>query len=435
MAVATEYQERLKKLRDEAMNADSEAKAIMADYAGKEMPADVQEKLNKYLDEIINKTEEIKRLNAVGESSTTLYKADPNNRLPLNGGMTSDIDDPEYTPLQELLLGERGSKQFGRDVVPRSVYRQVHKALKSQDPIGELKALQINLNDQGGYLVPVQQFVAQLVQKIHDNVFIEQAATVFTVDRAQSLGAPSLDATFNDADWTTDVATVNEDTALKTGKRELYPTQVTKLVKISRMLLRQAAYDPDMLVRDELAYKFAITKEKGFMTGSGANQPLGLFTASVAGISTGRDVTAANATKVVSDDFINCKMNLKAQYMNRPTTRWIIHRNVLKSLMTEKASTAGTYMFMLTGLTGAIPATILETPYILSEYAPSTLTTGLYVTIIGDLKFYWIANALEFEIQVLNELYAANNMVGYIARLWSDGMPVLEEPFSRLKLA
>ena len=38
-------------------------------------------------------------------------------------------------------------------------------------------------------------------------------------------------------------------------------------------------------------------------------------------------------------------------------------------------------------------------------------------------------------IQRLVELYAGTNEVGFIGRRWVDGSPVLEEAFSRLKLA
>ena len=71
----------------------------------------------------------------------------------------------------------------------------------------------------------------------------------------------------------------------------------------------------------------------------------------------------------------------------------------------------------------------------MSELMPNTFTTGLYVGIIGDFAFYWIADALDMEIQRLEELYAANNQVGFITRAKSDGMPVLEEAFARVKLA
>jgi HK97 family phage major capsid protein len=54
---------------------------------------------------------------------------------------------------------------------------------------------------------------------------------------------------------------------------------------------------------------------------------------------------------------------------------------------------------------------------------------------LGDFSNYWIVESLSFEIQRLNELYAATNQVGYITRAELDGMPVLEEAFVRIKLA
>ena len=70
-----------------------------------------------------------------------------------------------------------------------------------------------------------------------------------------------------------------------------------------------------------------------------------------------------------------------------------------------------------------------------SEYAPATITTGLYTAILGDFSNYWIADALDMQLKVLNELYAENNQIGYILRKETDGMPVLEEAFARLKQA
>jgi len=70
----------------------------------------------------------------------------------------------------------------------------------------------------------------------------------------------------------------------------------------------------------------------------------------------------------------------------------------------------------------------------MSEYAPNTFTTGLYVGILGDFSNYWIADAVDMQVQVLKELYAETNQTGYIGRLDTDGMPVLAEAFARVKL-
>ena len=78
---------------------------------------------------------------------------------------------------------------------------------------------------------------------------------------------------------------------------------------------------------------------------------------------------------------------------------------------------------------------VLGLPMTISEWAPSTFTTGEYVGILGDFKHCWVADALSMQVQRLNELYAETNQVGFIARLETDGAPVLEEAFVRVKLA
>jgi HK97 family phage major capsid protein len=302
---------------------------------------------------------------------------------------------------------------------------------------GELKALRADSDPAGGYLVAPQQIVNQLIQAIDDQVFIRQLATVYPLERSESLGVPVLDTDLTDPDWTSELATGSEDSVEPFNSRELKPNPLAKRLKISRKLLRQSTINVDALVRKRLAYKFAVAQEKGFLTGTGTGQPLGVFTASSQGISTSRDVTAAGASAVAGDDFINTKFSLKGAYWNK--ARWILHRDVLKACRKLKDS-QNNYIWSPGlgpggGLTGGLPATLVDTPYLMSEYAPSTITTGLYTAIIGDFSYYWIAEALNLEIQVVMELYAVTNQVGYIGRLEVDGMPTHEEAFARLKQA
>lgn len=86
------------------------------------------------------------------------------------------------------------------------------------------------------------------------------------------------------------------------------------------------------------------------------------------------------------------------------------------------------------GIKIGAPDTILDLSYKMSEYAPNTIGAGNYVGIIGDFSFYWIADALDMNIQRLVELYAEKNQTGFIGRLETDGMPVLAEAFVRVQL-
>lgn len=294
-----------------------------------------------------------------------------------------------------------------------------------------VRALQADSDTAGGYLYAPMAMVDRLIKAIDDQVFIRQWATVFTVTDSESIGAPSLDADPADADWTSELLTGSADSTMAFGQRVLNPHPLAKSIKISRKLLMKAP-DSEALVRDRLAYKFAVTWEKAGLTGSGAGQPLGVFTASSNGISTGRDYsTDATTTAMTFDQLIGAKYTLKAQYW--PRARWLFHRDALK-MIAKLVDGNGQYIWRESVRAGE-PDMLLGLPTYMSEYAPNTFTTGLYVGILGDFSNYWIADSLQFEVQRLVELYAATNQVGLIGRLESDGMPVLEEAFVRLKLA
>jgi HK97 family phage major capsid protein len=297
----------------------------------------------------------------------------------------------------------------------------------------EMRALQADADIYGGFLVAPTQFMVRLIQAIDNEVFIRSMATVFPVTKSESLGAPSLDTDIGDVTWTAEIATGAEDSSLAFGKRELTPHPLARLIKVSEKLLRIAAIDPESIVIQRMGYKFGTVSENAYLNGTGAAQPMGVFTAAAAGfgITTGRDVSTGNAaTAFTTDGLINALYSLKAQYHQKAA--WIFHRDAIKALRKLKDG-EGQYIWN-PDIKGGQPDMILARPYKMSEYCPATFTTGKYVGIIGDFSQYWIADALNMRIQRLNELYAATNQIGFIGRMESDGMPVLEEAFARVKL-
>lgn len=333
--------------------------------------------------------------------------------------------DPQDDGKTETRISPRATKEY-RDAF-NGLLRRGLKGLTGE----EYRALQADSDTAGGFVVAPEQFVADLLKAVDDEVYIRQLATVIQVPTAQSLGVPTLDSDPDDAEWTAEIKTGSEDSAMAFGKRNLHPHPLAKRIKVSNKLLRLVP-DIESLVRGRLAYKHGIAQEKAFLTGSGAEQPLGVFTASSQGISTSRDVSDGNlATSITADGLINAKFTLKPQYWRN--ARWLFHRDAVKQIRKLKDGD-GQYLWQ-PGLTSTRPDTILDAPYFMSEYAPNTFTSGLYVGILGDFKFYWIADALDMQIQVLDQLYAETNQTGYIGRLECDGMPVMEEAFVRVKLA
>jgi len=300
--------------------------------------------------------------------------------------------------------------------------------------IPEIRALQADADIYGGFLVAPTQWVLRLIKAMDNLVFIRSLATTFPVTKSESLGAPSLDNDPADPTWTAEIATGTEDSTMSFGKRELTPHPMAKLLKVSEKLLRVSAMDVESLVIERLAYKFAVLEEYAYLLGSGSNQPVGVFTAAAAGvgISTSRDVSTGNtATNVTFDGLMEALYALKSQY--HPKATWVFHRNGIKKIRKLKDG-EGQYIWN-PDVKGGQPDMILSRPYKMSEYVPDTWSASQYVGIIGDFSYYWIADALDMRVQRLNELYAANNQVGFIGRRESDGMPVLEEAFARVKLS
>jgi HK97 family phage major capsid protein len=311
-----------------------------------------------------------------------------------------------------------------------------------QSRVAEYRDTIIGTDAKGGFLITPVQISDDITRIIMDMVFIRKlcaaAGTITTVTEAKKLGIRKMTVDMSDANWTTEVVAVTEDTTMAFDRRDLEPQLCSKLAKASiRTLLLSS--DAESIINNELAYKFGVTEEKAFLTGSGTGQPLGIFIANANGITAARDVAAATATTFTADNLIDMKYSLKQGYQQDPATAWVVSRTFVKLARKLKvATTTGgndlEYIWQ-PGITGGAPDRILDIPYYMSEYAPATFTTGLYVAVLGCFRFYRIAQVAEMMIQRLVELYAGTNEVGFIGRRWVDGSPILEEAFARLKLA
>lgn len=399
-------------LKQQRAKHAADARALMdtAQTAGRAMTADEEAQFDRLMDQADSLEGTIKREERLREQERVLAAANPQ---PPANNVPADENQARSAAFRQYILGGRGS-------------------LTAE----QVRALNMGSDPEGGYLVAPQQWVNQLIKFVDDETTIRSVATVMQLTEGDSLGVPTLDTDLTDADWTSEVATGSQDDAMRFGKREFRPNPLAKRVKISRTLLRRASMDPEGIVRDRMGYKFGISQEKAHMTGDGNKKPLGLFTASTDGISTGRDVNFGSGgtiplTTATGDQLIDAKYTLKSQYWGR--AQWLFHRTLIATIRKLKETTTGNYLWQ-PGLAADRPDTIADLPFLVSEYAPNTVSGNNYVGLLGDFSFYWIVDNLAMEVQRLVELYAETNQVGFIGRLETDGMPVLEEAFVRLKV-
>lgn len=295
---------------------------------------------------------------------------------------------------------------------------------------GESLGLVVGDDSRGGYTAPTG-FSSLFIKFLDDATPIRQLSTVLPPTNLKSVGMLSYDTDFADADWSAEVpaSDISEDSAARFGTRELTPHLFSKAVRASRKILKNSTLMLEQFVAQRLAYKFAITENKSYLVGTGAQQPLGMFVASANGISTDRDTTCASTSVFTADELIDLQHSVKDAY--RATGTWIVSRTFRKMVRKLKDS-QNNYLMVMNTASGI--DTLLERPIVVDENAPSTFTTGQYVAIFGDIKFYYIQDGLDLEIQRLDEIAARKNQVEWIARKETDAMPVLGEAFARLKL-
>lgn len=317
------------------------------------------------------------------------------------------------------------------------------------------RALQGDLDTIGGYTVQKEQFNAELIKAVDDQVFVRGLSRSFTLTASESLGTPSRDSNATNATWGSELTVGASDTGLTYGKRELTPHPLSAYAVVSKKLLRSSALNIEGEVRDRLAYALSIPAEQAYLNGGGSNRPLGLFTVSSVGVTSGRDITTASSSGVIASyqELIDVQYGLKGAYWRN--SAWIINRFHHKDIRKLQDGN-GTPVWMPAGLGTVLNAlsydSLLTRPVYMSEYAPvssgygssyntpaitgesSTAALTGRVAIFGDFSQYWTATALDLEIDHLVELKALTNQDVFVARLETDGMPVLAEAFSVLRL-
>lgn len=341
---------------------------------------------------------------------------------------------------------EREEKQLERERLAGEGKKEPAKATTNQRQLfakalgGEAHNIREYLNsftlgddEQAGSLTAPMEFVDELIKGLDDFLWMRQICHgVGPIGAGQSLGFPYRSTDATSAEWTTEVAAAGEETTLEYGRREFKPYRLAKLIKLSKTLMRHAPM-AERTIMDEMIYRISTAQENAYLNGSGTNQPLGVFTASANGIPTTRDVATGNtATAVSFDGLINAKYSIKEQYIRGAS--WIMHRDLAKTLALIK-DTNGQYIWQPAVALGQ-PDTLLGHVAHMSEYAPNTYTAGKYAAVFGNFfEGYWYCDADTVYIQVLNELFAVNNQVGYLVEYFGDGMPVLPEAFARVALA
>ena len=288
------------------------------------------------------------------------------------------------------------------------------------------ETLQAGVAEGGGYTIAPQYLVDYAVQ-------IRKRANIIPATNGYaSIGIPTLDSDLNNLEWTAEIAAVTEDTNMAFGKREMKANQLTKLVKISKRLIKQSNIDIQSFVQERIAYKLAATLEHNYLYGNGTDKPLGIFAQTsdnTAAIPTDRDIKVGTATAAITyDGLVDAVSGLKGGYQNGAV--WMLNRKAIAAL--RKLKDKQDRPIWQESLIAGQPSILLGIPVVQNDFIEDKLEAAKYFGFLANLKYYWIMDSLSMELQVLHELYSKTNQVGFQVGYWGDGAPIQKEAFVRL---
>lgn len=295
------------------------------------------------------------------------------------------------------------------------------------------ETLQAGVAEGGGYTIAPQYLVKQIIKDLDDAVQIRKRANIIpAMNGYASIGIPTLDSDLNDLDWTAEIAEVTEDTNMSFGKREMKPNQLTKLVKLSKRLIKQSNIDIQGLVEERIAYKLASTLEHNYLYGNGQDKPLGIFAQTsdnTAAIPTDRDIKVGTASAAITyDGLVDAVSGLKGGYQNGAV--WMLNKKAIAAL--RKLKDKQDRPIWQESLIAGQPSILLGIPVVQNDFIEDKLEATKYFGFLANLKYYWIFDSLSMELQVLHELYSKTNQVGFQVGYWGDGAPIQKSAFVRL---
>ena len=306
-------------------------------------------------------------------------------------------------PQGEVKTG-RASDEYKQAMLTalRSSFRQVSNVLQE------------GVDADGGYLVP-EEYDHRLIDVLTEENIMRGIATKITTSGEHKI---NIAATKPAAAW------IEEGEALSFGdatfeQKILDAHKLHVAIKITEELLYDNAFGLENYIITEFGKALANAEEDAFLNGDGVGKPTGIFDKTKGGESIGT-LTAA----LKSDDILDLIYKLKRPY--RKNASFIMNDATLAQIRKLKDNN-GQYLWQPSYQANE-PDKILGYNIRTSAFAPTDAIA------FGDYKYYNIGDRGSRSFKQLNELFAGNGMIGYVAKERVDGLLILPEAVKILGL-
>lgn len=278
----------------------------------------------------------------------------------------------------------------------------------------------------GGYLVP-DEWDRRLIDSIEEQNIMRRLGTSITTSGLHKI---NIAGTKPAAAWIDEGDSLSFSDATF-SQISLDAHKLLVAVKVTNELLSDNAFNLENYILTQFAQAVGNAEEEAFLNGplttptGAAGKPKGLFATAAA------EPTGNIETNTISaDDIVSLVYSLKRPYRRRAV--FIMNDSVISVIRKLKDENKA-YMWQ-PSYQADEPDRLLGYPIYTSPYAP-TVAAGAAVIAFGDMSYYNIGDRGTRSIQELRELFAGNDMTGYVMKERIDGVLVLPEAVRVLKMA
>ena len=338
------------------------------------------------------------------------------DRLERQAAVDAELAKPTSEPITSQHKMDGAAKGFRAS----DEYRQAMLAAMRTGFRQVSNVLQEGIDQQGGYLVPVE-YDSRLIDVLTEENIMRTLGTKITTSGEHKI---NIAATKPAAAW------IEEGGSLSFGEAtfdqimmDAYKLHVA--IKVTEELLYDAAFNLEGYIIDNFGKALANAEEDAFLNGDGKGKPAGIFDTALGG----QYSLTTSGTSISADDIISLVYTLKRPY--RKSAAFITNDKTLASLRKLKDNN-GAYLWQ-PSLTAGEPDRLFGYAVYTSQFAPEA-SAGKAAMAFGDFSYYNIGDRGARSMQELKELFAGNGMIGYVMKERVDGRLILPEAVQIMKM-
>ena len=266
-----------------------------------------------------------------------------------------------------------GGSGAGAELVPKSFFAEVQRALKNVAPL---------------------RGICKLIQS----------------DSGETLRIPINDDTSNTG---TIISENAEHTALDMSFTEISLgayTYSSRLVKCSNELLQDTGIDLAAFLGQQLGERIGRAQEAHFLTGSGSSQPEGVITAA-------STTTAASATAIGINDLITLMNAVDPAYKTGPKVAFCMHQTVWSALRRLQDSQGRQ---LISDIQAGQAPELFGYPVLLTSGMDSTFVATKKTVLFGNFDYYAIRDVANLVVARSVDRFFEFNMSAFLALQRTD---------------